>query len=97
MISISDSEDDEESQVTGPSSRPGKRAKFEDEDKDEDNQDMWKDLLEARKRKVEIETIAEKAAIDAERSTSRVKKSEKDLAVLNATIDGLERRLKGRK
>lgn len=97
MISISDSEDDEESQVAGPSSRPGKRAKFKDEDKDEDNQDMWKDLLEARKRKVEIETIAEKAAIDAERSASRVKKSEKDLAVLNATIDGLERRLKGRK
>lgn len=87
IISISDSEDHGESQVAGPSSRPEKRVKVEGGDENEDDEDVWKSLLDARKRKVEIETNAEKAAMDTERSKKEVA----------AKIHGLEQKLKRRK
>lgn len=76
MISISDSE--EENQVPGPSSRPKKKVKVE-------NEETWdqlkQTLLTARKEKVEIETEAE---INSARRLAR------RLARVNVIIEGAE-------
>ena len=76
VILISDSESDkscEETQVAGPSSRPQKKARVKNADRYERLKDT---LLEARKRRVEIETEAE---VELAKIDSVIKEAERDL------------------